>query len=329
MRRREFITLLGGAAAWPLAARAQQPAMPIVGYLSIHSAAENRRSMTEFRRGLSEAGYSEGRNIAIEYRWAGDQFPRLPELAADLVRRRVAVLVTTSSLGEVLAAKAATTTIPIVFATAVDPVKYGLVASLNRPGGNLTGVSFLTTEIVSKRLSILRELVPQATTIAFLAGDRRALTFEEQTSDVLAAASSLGRHVSVLEVRGAGEFDAAFSTLIESRAGALVVGAFPLFFNLRNRDTILKLAAHHKIPAIYPSRLFADAGGLISYGVGAGVFRQLAVDYVAPILKGAKPADLPVQQATKFALTINLKTAKALSLEIPATLLAIADDVIE
>jgi putative tryptophan/tyrosine transport system substrate-binding protein len=253
----------------------------------------------------------------------------LPELAADLVRRRVAVIVTTTSLGEVLAAKAATTTIPIVFATAVDPVKYGLVASLNRPDGNLTGVSFLTTEIVGKRLSILRELVPQATTIAFLAGDRRAMTFEEQTSDVLAAASSLGRHVSILEVRGAGEFDAAFSTLIEGRAGALVVGAFPLFFNQRNRDTILKLAAHYKIPAIYPSRVFADAVGLISYGAEARVFRQLAVDYIAPILKGAKPADLPVQQATNFALTINLKTAKALGLEIPATLLAIADDVIE
>jgi putative tryptophan/tyrosine transport system substrate-binding protein len=329
MRRREFIMLFGGAVAWPLTARAQQPAMPIIGYLSVHSAAENRRSIIEFRRGLSEAGYGEGRNVAIEYRWAVGQFPRLPELAADLVRRRVAVIVTPGSLGETLAAKAATTTIPIVFAAGGDPVKYGLVASLNRPGGNLTGVSFLTTEIVGKRLSILGELVPQATTIAFLAGGRRALTFEDQTSDVLAAASSHGRQLTVLEVRGADEFDAAFSTLIESRAGALVVGAFPLFFDQRNRDTILKLAAHHKIPAIYPSRLFADAGGLISYGPGAGVFRQLAVDYVAPILKGAKPADLPVQQATNFALTINLKTAKALGLEIPAMLLAIADDVIE
>jgi putative tryptophan/tyrosine transport system substrate-binding protein len=320
---------LGVTVASPLAVRAQQPTMPIIGYLSIHSAAENRRTITEFRHGLGAAGYGEGRNVAIEYRWAGGQFPRLPELAADLVRRRVAVIVTTGSLAEALAAKAATTTIPIVFATGGDPVKYGLVASLNRPGGNLTGVSFLATEIVSKRLSILRELVPQATTIAFLASDRRALTFEEQTSNVLAAASSLGRHVTVVEVRGAGDFDAAFSTLIESRAGALVVGAFPLFFNQRNRDTILKLAAHHKIPAIYSSRMFAYAGGLISYGAGAGVFRQLAVDYVAPILKGAKPADLPVQQATNFALTINLKTAKALGLEIPATLLATADDVIE
>jgi ABC-type uncharacterized transport system substrate-binding protein len=332
LKRREFITLLGSAAACvtlPLAARAQQPAIPVVGFLDISSAAENRRSITEFQHGLGEAGYVEGRNVAIEYRWAGGRYDRLPELAADLVRRQAAVIVTTGSLYTALAAKAATTTIPIVFATAADPVKYGLVASLNRPGGNLTGVSSIATEIASKRLDFLRELVPQATTIAYLAGGRRSLTFEEQTSNMLAAASSLGRQVIVLECRSERDFDAAFATLVERRAGALVVGAFPLFYDLRNRDTILELAAHHKIAAVYPHPAYVEAGGLMSYSAGTGIYRQLGVDYVGRILKGAKPAELPVQRPTKFLLVINLKTAKALGIEVPPTLLARADEVIE
>jgi putative ABC transport system substrate-binding protein len=323
--------MLGGAAAWPLAARAQQPAMPVIRFLDIGSPGGNTRNVTVFRQGLAEAGYVEGRNLAIEYRWAEGQDDRLPGLAADLVRRQVAVIVATGSLSTALAAKAATSTIPIVFANGGDPMKYGLVASLNRPGGNLTGVTFISTEIASKRLDLLRKLVPQATTLAFLSGGPRTLTFEEQRSDMLAAARAIGRELVVLACPSELDFEPAFATLVERRAGALVVGAFPLFYGLlRNRDKILELAAHHKIPAMYARRPDVVAGGLMSYSADAvGPYRQLGINYVGRILKGAKPADLPVERSTKLALVINLKTAKTLGLDIPPTLLALADEVIE
>jgi ABC-type uncharacterized transport system substrate-binding protein len=329
MKRREFIRLLGGAVALPLAARAQQPAMPLIGFLDIRSAAENTRTITDFREGLAEAGYVEGRNVAIEYRWAEGHYDRLPALAGDLVRRQAAVIVATGGLATALAAKVATSTIPIVFMNGSDPVKYGLVASFNRPGGNLTGVTFRSTEIASKRLDFLSELVPQATTVAYLSGDARSLTFEEQKSNMLAAARTLRRQVIVLECRSESDFEAAFATMVERGAGAFIVGAFPLFYELRTRNRILALAAHHKIPAMYPHRMYPVAGGLMSYSTDAGAYREVGVNYVGRILKGTNPADLPVQQTAKFNLAINLKTAKALGLTIPQTLFVAAHEVIE
>jgi ABC-type uncharacterized transport system substrate-binding protein len=330
MRRRAFITLLGGAAgSWPIAARAQQPAMPVIGFLDIRSAAENTRLIAEFRQGLAEAGYVEGRNVAIEFRWAEGHYDRLPDLAADLVHRQAAVIVATGALGTALAAKAATSTIPIVFMQGADPVKYGLVASFNRPGGNVTGVVFRAIEIASKRLDFLSELVPQATTVAYLSGRASFLTFEEQKSNMLAAANTLRRQLIVLECRSEGDFEAAFATLVERGAGAFIVGVFPLFYELRNRDRIIALVAHYKLPAIYPHRMYPVAGGLMSYSTDAGDYREVGVNYVGRILKGANPADLPVRQGTKFYLVINLKTAKALGLTIPQTLLVAANEVIE
>jgi putative ABC transport system substrate-binding protein len=237
--------------------------------------------------------------------------------------------VVTGSLSAVLAVKAATTTIPIVFAVGVDPVKYGLVASFNRPGGNLTGVNFRSLELATKRIEFLSELVPQVTTIAFLAGGSRFLTFEEQTNDMHAAARALGRQIIVSECRSEQDFDSAFTGIVDQSAGALVVGAFPLFFDGRNGDKILQLATRHKNPAIYPIRTYVIAGGLMSYSTSIGLYRQLGLNYVGRILNGSKPADLPVEQASKFALSINLKTAKALGLDVPQTLLAAADEVIE
>ena len=283
---------------------------------------------TAFRQGLAEAGYVEGRNVVIENRWAEGHDDRLPALAADLIRRKAAVIVATGSLGTALAAKAASSTIPIVFANGGDPVKYGLVASLVRPGGNLTGLTFLSTGIIGKRLDLVREVAPEATTVAFLAGGHRTLSFKEQTSEILAAGRALAWQVIVLECRSERDFEANFAILVERRAGALVVGAFPTLFS--SFDKILELAARSKVPAIYPSRAFAEAGGLMSYSADlADAFRQLGVNYVGPILKGAKPADLPVQQPSKFELVINLNTAKALGLAIPPSLLARADKVIE
>jgi putative tryptophan/tyrosine transport system substrate-binding protein len=330
IRRREFIfAVSGAAAAWPLAARAQQPGMPLIGFLDIRSAAENTRTIAEFREGLAEAGYIEGRNVAIEYRWAEGRYDRLPALAEDLVRRQAAVIVATGALGTVLAAKAATSTIPIVFMNGSDPVKYGLVASFNRPGGNLTGVNIRAIEIANKRVQFLSELVPQATTIAFLSADAGFMAFEEQKSNMLEAARALGRQAIILECRSAGDFEAVFATLVERGAGAFVVAVFPLFFQLRNRDKILELAARHKIPGIYPHRMYVAAGGLMSYAADVAAYREVGLNYVGRILKGARPAELPVQQATKFNLVINLKTAKALGLAIPQTLLVAADEVIE
>jgi putative ABC transport system substrate-binding protein len=323
MKRRDFITLLGGAAAWPLAAGAQNPATPVIGFL--HSLSPDERTVAQFRRGLEEAGYVDGQNVVIEFRWANGQFARLPELAADLVRRQVAVIVASGAVGPALAAKAATSTIPIVIAGGADPVKLGLVANLNRPGGNVTGVTGIINQLAGKRLGLLSEFVPQATTFGYLVG---AVDYdpEQNTSDLLAAARAHGWQVIVAEYRRVdGGLEAAFATLVQRQVSGLVVSAFPIAFS--NRQNILMLAARHKIPAIYPQQVYAREGGLMSY-FGTGI-RQVALNYVSKILKGANPADLPVQQPTEFRLVINLKTAKTLGLTVPPTLLAIADEVIE
>jgi len=327
LKRREFITLLGGtAAAWPLAARAQQPAMPVVGFLS--SLAQNDRpNLREaFRRGLSEAGYVEGRNVAIEYRFAETQYDRLPALAADLVGRKVAVIAATGGGSSVLAAKAATTTIPIVFLTGGDPVQEGYVASLNRPGGNLTGINWFGTQLAAKGLGLLLELVPNAAIIALLA-DPNLPESARMVSDAQEAARTLGRQLLVLNVRTPSEIDAAFATLRQRRAGALLVGGDP-FFSSR-RQQIVTLAARDAIPAMYFNREFIAEGGLMSYGNDVADAYRWAGLYVGRILKGEKPADLPVNQATKFEFVINLKTAKALGLDVPPGLSARADEVIE
>jgi putative tryptophan/tyrosine transport system substrate-binding protein len=327
MRRREFITFLG-AAAWPLAARAQQSAIPVVGFLHIATAGPYAPMLAEFRAGLGEAGYVEGQNVAIEYRWADNEGDRLPALAEDLVRRRVAVIVAAGGTRPALAAKGATSTIPIVLAFGVDPVGLGLVASLNRPGGNVTGVTFITAELEPKRLEFLTELVPQAKTVGYLNIDPRfSTTAKQQASDIRAAARVLGREVVVLEAGSDRDFEGAFATFVERRVRALVVGTSPLFTS--NRHKLLALAARHRIPAIYHLREFVVDGGLMSYGASIpGVFRQ-AGTYVGQILKGAKPADLPVRQSTHFELVINLKTAKSLGLTVPPMLFARANEAIE
>jgi putative tryptophan/tyrosine transport system substrate-binding protein len=325
MKRREFIALLGGAAAWPLSARAQQRAMPVIGFFGWGLP---ERDVAAFRQGLAEAGYVEGRNLSIEYRWAEGQYSRLPILAADLVRRQVAVIVASGSTGIALAAAQATSTIPIVVAAGGNPVEYGLAASLNRPGSNVTGVTLISTELAGKRLGLLREMVPQTKTVAYLSGGARFMRFENEASSVFGAAGALGWQVIVVEARNDGDFEAAFATLIQRQAGALIVGVVPHF--TYNSNKIVALAAHHKVPAIYPFPVYAFGGGLMSYGADVlGTLRQVARDYVAKILKGAKPADLPVQRPNKFELVINLKTAKALGLEVPPMLLALADKVIE
>jgi putative ABC transport system substrate-binding protein len=326
MRRREFITLLGGAAAgWPLAARAQS-AMPVIGFLDSGPLEANTRKVAAFRKGLAEAGYVEGRNVAIEFRWANAQFSQLRTMADDLVRRQVAVIVAAAAGGSALAAKAATSTIPIVIATSVDPVKLGLVASFNRPGGNVTGLTYMANELSGKRLDLLHELVPSVTRVAYLAGQQFAAE-QEDTSVLHAAAGALGRQVIVLECRSDLDIETALATVVQRQAGALIVGLFPLA--LSNRHGILEAAAQQKLPAIYPDVRFAHDGGLMSYAASRDLLRQAAVDYVGKILKGTKPADLPIQRPTKFEFVINLKTAKALGFEVPSTLLARADEVIE
>jgi putative ABC transport system substrate-binding protein len=330
MIRRDFITLLGGAAAaWPLAARAQRPAMPVIGFLGLGSPGQNSPSVAALREGLAEAGYVAGQNVAIEFRWANFQNSLLSRLAADLVGRQVAVIITQGSPNAALAAMAATSTIPIVFVTGEDPVKYGLVASFNRPGSNVTGVTSLAAELAGKRLNLLLELVPQATKVGYLSGPSGSPVFEGLRTDMLAAGHALGREIIVLEVRRL-DFEAPFETLVEQRADALIVGNYTLFGGERNRNKILELTARHKIPTMYPGRGYAVNGGLMSYDTDLrALFHQVGAHYIGQLLNGAKPADLPVQQPTKFELVINLKAAKALGLAVPPLLLARADEVIE
>ena len=324
MKRREFITLLGGAAAsWPLAARAQQ-AMPVVGFLRNTPSAGFDHLVAAFRQGLSETDFVDGRNVAIQQRWAEGRDDRLPALVADLVSLKAAVLVA-NTVGA-LAAKAEATNIPVVFTTGSDPVRDGLVASFNRPGGNVTGVVFISGALGTKRLELLRQLAPQATTIAMLVGPSQPETVAEQT-DVQKAAQAFGQQVVVAEATSAGEIDAAFAKFVERRAGALLVGTGA--FTNSHREAIVALAARHAIPAMYSLREFASIGGLISYGPSiTDAYRQAGI-YAGRILKGEKPADLPVMQTTKFELMLNLKTAKALGLDVPDRLLALADEVIE
>ena len=325
MNRREFISLLGGATAWPLAAWAQQTAIPVIGYLNLGSPESDTSRLTGLRRGLNETGYVEGRNVVIEYRWAGNQADRLPALAADLVRLRVAVLVAAGP-PSTFAAKAATTSIPIVFSVAADPVQLGLVASLNRPGGNLTGFNGFNNELGAKGLALLHELVSNTATVGFLENPNNPI-FELTTRDVLAAAPVLGLKVQILKASTDREIDAAFASLVQARTGALLVGG-DVFFNSRI-EQLVALAASHAIPTMYQVPEFVVAGGLISYGSSLiDGYRQVGL-YTGRILKGEKPGDLPVIQATKFELVINLKTAKALGLQIPDKLLALADEVIE
>jgi putative tryptophan/tyrosine transport system substrate-binding protein len=327
MRRREFIGLLGGAAAaWPLAARAQQPAMPVIGLLSARSPAVDTPLIAIIRQGLNERGLVEGQNVALDYRGAEGQYDRLAGLAADLARRQVAVIVAFGGEASAIAAKAASATIPIVFAGGTDPIKSGLVSSLQHPGGNITGVSGLIFELEPKRLGLLGELRPHATTIAVLVNPNY-LYAENQVNDVQSAARSIGQEITILNASTIRDLDAAFERLIQMRADALLVTADPLFFD--RVAQIVVLAARHAIPALYSRREFTAAGGLMSYGANTNDTYRLLGVYAARILKGEKPGDLPIQLPTKYELVINLSAARAIGLEIPPTLLARADEVIE
>ena len=328
MIRREFISLLGGAAvSWPLAARAQQPAMPVVGFLSARSARDSALLLPAFHQGLKEAGYVEGENVAIEYRWADDHYDRLPAMAADLVRHKVAVIVAAVS-ASALAAKAATSTIPIVFTIGGDPVRLGLVAGLKRPGGNATGVSLLTVELLPKRLELLREVIPNVTAIGVFVNPASP-TIDIQLREIQDAAHSLGLQLHVVNATSERDFDRAFATFVQLQAGGLVLGSEPLFSGRGHSVRLGALAARHALPAIAEVREFVAAGGLMSYGISFAAGYRLAGVYVGRILKGEKPADLPVQQSTKVELVINLKASKALGLTFPLSLLGRADEVIE
>ena len=326
MRRREFITLLGsGAVAWPLAARAQQPATPVIGFLRASTAAGTAHLLAALRRGLNELGFVEGQNLTIEYRWAEGQSARLPALAADLVSRPVAVIIAGASEASI-AAKAATSTIPIVFVTAADPISSGLVASLNRPGGNATGVSYLTSALGAKRLELVHQMVPAAKSVAVLMNPGNP-TSGPLMRDVQAGAQVLGLQIQVTTVTNGDDLESVFAHLAQQRPGALIMSADPRF--TARAAQIAALAARHALPVIYTTREFAEAGGLMSWGTSLTEQYRLAGTYAGKILKGAKPADLPVLQPDKYELTINLKTAKALGLDVPAQLLALADEVIE
>ena len=327
MRRREFISLLGGAAvAWPIAARAQQAAMPVVGFLGSRSPDDSANLVAAFRAGLSETGFVESRNVILEFRWAEDQYDRLPMLAADLVAHRVAVIAAAGGNPAGLAAKAATTKIPIIFLTGADPVQFGLVKSLSRPDGNLTGVAALTNTLAPKQLELLREVAPKATVAAFLVNPKNPLA-ESDTRDVQSAAGTTGQQILILSASNDSDLDNAFAALVQQKAGALLVQSDP-FFNSRP-DKIVPLAARDAIPAIYQWRDFPAAGGLMSYGTDLAEAHRLVGVYTGKILKGAKPTDLPVQQLVKVQFIINLRTAKALGLNVPNTLIGRADEVIE
>jgi putative tryptophan/tyrosine transport system substrate-binding protein len=326
MRRREFIGLLGGAAAWPTSARAQQPALPVIGFLNPGSPAEWAHLVAAFKDGLADAGYVDGRNVAIEYRWGGDRYDRLPEMATDLVRRQVALIFTAGGPSTALAAKAATSSIPIVFVSGTDPVDAGFVSNLSRPDANLTGVHVLTTVLSAKRQELLHELVPSAAMVAMLVNPSSAQTRFEM-SEVLAAADKIGQRVRILTASNDSEVDAAFTTIVEQRIGGLLVQG-DVFFTSR-RDQLVLLTTRHAIPTVFAWREFVTSGGLMSYGASLRMGYRLAGTYAARLLKGEKPADLPVQQATNVELVINLKAAKALGITFPLPLLARADEVIE
>jgi putative tryptophan/tyrosine transport system substrate-binding protein len=327
MRRRDFIAGLGGVVAWPLMARAQQPVLPVIGFLNGGAADAQARFVAAFRNGLGETGYVEGRNARVEYHWLEGQYDRLPELMADLVRRRVAVIATSGLTPAAIAAKAATTTIPIVFGVGDDPVKLGLVASLARPGGNATGINFFVGEVVAKRLGLLHELVPKAVRVAVLVNPANAATTEATLRSVQEAARAIGLQISVLNASTSGEIDAAFVTLARERPDALFIA--PDSFLSSRRVQFATLAARERIPAAYTNRETVAAGGLMSYGTNpTDMYRQVGV-YTGNILNGAKPADLPVVQSTKFEFVINLGTAKLLGIDVPPTLLATADEVVE
>jgi len=327
LRRRQFITLLGSAATWPLAARAQQSAMPVIGFLGSSSAQVSVKNLEAFRKGLSERGYVEGRSVAIEFRWSGGREDRMPELAADLVRRQVAVIAAPASTAGALAAKAATSNIPIVFGTGSDPVALGLVASLNRPGGNATGIVSLNVELTAKRLGLLRELAPRATRFVALV-NRSAVMTDAIIKEVHASVPTLGVPVEILYAGNSDrDIEAAFANLSQKPGAALLVTVDSFFFT--RRALIVTLAARHALPTIYFRREFAEIGGLVSYGTSVDNIHELIGIYSGRVLKGEKPADLPVTQPTKFDMVINLSTAKALAIDVPPTLLALADEVIE
>jgi putative ABC transport system substrate-binding protein len=326
--RRDFITLLGGAAAaWPLAARAQQPAMPVIAFVSGRSLEGSMRFADAFRRGLNEAGYVEGQNVTVEYHWLDGQYDRLPSLMADLVRRRVAVIASPGSNPAALAAKAATTTIPIVFGVGEDPVKLGLVASLARPGGNATGINFFVAEVLAKRLGLLHQLVPKAVRIAVLVNPANASTAEATLRDIPEAARAIGLQIQVLNASTSREIEAAFATLARDRAEALYVAADGFFTS--RRVQFATLAMRYAVPMAHSARETVEAGGLMSYGTDIGDMYHRVGIYTGRVLKGAKPADLPVLQATRFEFVVNLQTARALGLEVPNTIQLLADEVIE